>query len=339
MNRPVLLLSSPPLHTPAFPTSSPEQEDVRPEPLEEAHAQILRRYPKMRSFLVVRHGRLIYERYYNEAEPGTLHDLRSATKSITSTLAGIAVSRRELPGLDEPLMPYLRDYARNVTAPLLEEVLTLRRLLTMSTGFRWQTGKTLGEPLIHRFHRSRAWTSFALSLPIDAHMAGVFQYRSIDSHLISVLISECCGTDAYSYARQHLFGPLGIEYAAWSSSPECHTMGHIGLYLTARDMAKFGLCCLNKGLWQNRPVIPEAWLEQALTRQLDGYPAFGDYGYQWWTGRMCGQPFSCAHGHGGQQIYLFPELDAVVVFTADSKVSRWRNPRSLLQQHILGSME
>lgn len=145
--------------------------------------------------------------------------------------------------------------------------------------------------------------------------------------------------DAYAYARKYLFEPLDIRHAAWSPSPEGHSMGHIGLYLTSRDMAKFGQCCLDGGQWQGKPVIPETWLKQALTPQVKGYPAFGDYGFQWWTGIQNGSVYALAHGHGGQQIYLFPQLDAVVVFTADSKVSRWKNPRVLLERHILDTLK
>lgn len=336
---PGMFIASPALHTPVFPSSSPGDEGCRPDILENAHTEIRNHFPKMHSFLVVKNGKLIYEQYYNGHQGGTLNDLRSATKSFTSTLAGIALDRGELPGLDEPILPLLRHYSRRNTDSMMEGALTLRRLLTMSTGIEWQTGKKLGEPMIHRFHRSRHWTSFALGLPVQAEMLDTFQYRSIDSHLISVLLSECCGIDACSYAREHLFGPLGIEYAAWTPSPEGHSMGHVGLYLTSRDMAKFGLCCLGYGMWQDRRVIPEKWLQQALTTQITGYPAYGDYGFQWWTGRMNGQSFTCAHGHGGQQIYLFPESDAVVVFTAESRVSRWKNPRPLLQQYILSAME
>lgn len=321
----------------SFPSGNPEDCAVDRQTLDKADASITQRYPRMRSFLLVRHGKLIYERYYGGHTPASLNDLRSATKSVMSLLTGIAVSRGELPPLDTPVASLLSKYVPLHASPLLERI-TLRHLLTMTSGFVWQTGKKLGEPLIRRFHRSRNWASFALSLPIEEANIGNFQYRSTDSHLLSVILSECTGLDGYSYAKRHLFRPLDIRHTAWSSSPEGHTMGHVGLYLTSRDMAKFGVCCLNDGRWNRQRVIPSAWIMEAHAPQVKGYAAFGDYGFQWWTGQISGFRFALAHGHGGQQIYVLPELDTIVVFTADSKVSRWKNPRMLLERYILKAL-
>lgn len=338
MMKPKPIMRTPVIASSPFPAAEPEELGLARDPLDKVDSLIRNQYPKMRSFLFVHAGKLLYERYYGGHTAQSLNDLRSATKGFTSILIGIAVSRSELPDLDTPVTDVLSRYIPSRAHPLLGKV-TLRHLLTMTSGFAWQTGKKLGEPLIHRFHRSRSWTSFALSLPIMEEQMGVFQYRSTDSHLLSVALTEACGKDAYAYGRANLFEPLGIDHAAWTPSPESHSMGHIGLYLTSRDMAKFGLCCLNGGRWEGHELIPEGWLSEALTSQAEGYPAFGDYGYQWWTGTLSGTPFALAHGHGGQQIYLLPKLDAVVVFTADSKVSRWRNPRILLERHLIGLLQ
>ncbi|MDO7906645.1 serine hydrolase [Paenibacillus sp. JX-17] len=306
--------------------------------LEEAHQMILKQFPKMRSFLVVREGQLIWERYYNGHTASSLNDLRSATKSFTSTLIGIGMNRGDLPGPDTHVKSLLACYAPQREDPLLERV-TLHHLLTMTAGFYWKTGKKLGEAFIPRFHRSRSWARFAMRLPVQEEMFGRFQYRSTDSHLLSAVLSESTGKDAYSYARAHLFEPLGISHVAWPSSPDGHTMGHVGLALTSRDLAKFALCCLDGGRWEGQPLIPTAWLKTAHAVHAEGYPAFGNYGYQWWTGRINEADFVCAHGHGGQQVYLLPGQNAAVIFTADSKVSRWKNPRSLLQRYILPAMQ
>lgn len=115
-------------------------------------------------------------------------------------------------------------------------------------------------------------------------------------------------------------------------------MGHIGLYLTSRDMAKLGICLLSGGSYGGRQVVPQDWLEASFQPHTDGYPSYGNYGYQFWNGRMSSQPYRLAHGHGGQQLWLLPELDAAVIFTAESAVSRWRNPRRLIEQHIIPAM-
>ncbi|MNI91787.1 hypothetical protein D3C73_1494980 [compost metagenome] len=104
-------------------------------------------------------------------------------------------------------------------------------------------------------------------------------------------------------------------------------MGHIGLCLTSRDLAKVGICLLGSGVYGGKQIIPAAWLAEAFKVQAAGYPAYGDYGYQFWNGIICGEPYGLAHGHGGQQIWLLPGLDAAVIFTAESAVNRWKNPR------------
>lgn len=334
MRRYTPLFTTPITDMPIPDTGTGEEEGVHVSLLEQSDHEIRSKFTKMRSCLVLHRGKLIWERYYNGHEASSLNDLRSATKSFTSTLVGIAMARGEMPGPDTAVHKLLPEYLPGRDDPLLEQI-TIRHLLTMTSGLYWQTGKKLGEPFIRRFHRSKSWPSFALRLPVKADQLGVFQYRSVDSHLLSVLLTRCCGTDAYTYALQHLFEPLGFGKSDWDHDPEGYTMGHIGLYLTSRDMAKFGDCCLHQGSWNGQELIPADWLCQATQPQVEGYPEFGDYGFQWWTGRLHSIDYACAHGHGGQQIYLLPEADAVVVFTADSKVSRWKNPRSLLERYIL----
>lgn len=320
------------------PQADPEDTGTVGGQLKQAHEAIMKEYPKMHSMLVVRHGKLIFERYYGNYHAGMLNDLRSATKSFMSMLTGIAISRGEMPGTDTCVSDTLRKYLPAAPAPQLAEI-TLAHLLTMTSGFRWITGSKLGEPLVRNLQRSRRWVSYILSLPVDAENIGSFQYRSSDSHLISVMLSESTGQDAFSYARQHLFGPLDITHAAWLPSPEGHSMGHIGLYLTSRDLAKISLCLLGGGCHGGRQIIPPDWLEAAFTAQTAGYPAYGDYGYQFWIGRMSGEIYRLAHGHGGQQIWLLPNLNAAVIFTAESAVSRWKNPRRLVEQYVIPAMK
>ncbi|WP_310550598.1 serine hydrolase domain-containing protein [Paenibacillus glufosinatiresistens] len=337
MKQPVPILQSPQRAVPFLPAARPEDTGTAPDPLEEAHRTVLREYGKMHSMLVARGGRLIFERYYGEGAPARLNDLRSATKSVTSLLVGIAAGRGDLPGIETPAAGILRRHVPYLHSEELPEI-TLRHLLTMTAGFSWQTGKRLGEPLIAKFHRARRWASFAMSLPIIREQIGTFQYRSTDSHLLSMALTECTGLDAFSYAREHLFGPLGIEHAAWNASPEGHSMGHIGLHLTSRDLIKLGICLLADGRYGQKQIVPAEWLKDALSAQTSGYPAYGDYGYQFWTGVMSGQPFTLAHGHGGQQILLLPRLDAVIVFTAESRTGHWKHPRKLVEQHLIPAM-
>lgn len=113
---------------------------------------------------------------------------------------------------------------------------------------------------------------------------------------------------------------------------------HAGMLNDLWSATKSLVSLLGGGLNEERQLIPQSWLEQAFRKQKDSYPAYGDYGYRFWNGRISGQPYVLAHGRGGQQLWLLPELDAAIVFTAESAVSRWRNPRRLLEQHIIPAM-
>ncbi|CAM4510908.1 serine hydrolase domain-containing protein [Paenibacillus typhae] len=337
MNKQLSLLSTPYAAAPPIAFTDPEETGTAGRLLEQAHETILKAYPKMHSMLVVRHGKLIFERYYGNHHAGMLNDLRSATKSFISLLTGIGIARGEISSTALPVADTLRHYLSARSDPQLNR-LTLHHLLTMTSGFSWITGSRLGEPLVRNMQRSRRWVPYILNLPVDAAKIGLFQYRSSDSHLLSVILSECTGLDAFSYAKEYLFGPLDITHAAWLPSPEGHSMGHIGLYLTSRDMARLGICLLSGGSYGGRQVVPQEWLEASFQPHTDGYPAYGNYGYQFWNGRMNSQPYRLAHGHGGQQLWLLPGLDAAVIFTAESTVSRWRNPRRLIEQHIIPAM-
>lgn len=212
------ILQSPTASSPYIQRARPLDYGIDASILDRVDQIIRKQYPKMRSFLLVHDGQLLYERYYGGHTVQSLNDLRSATKSFTSMLLGIAVSRGEVPSVDASVYDVFRQLIPAQTHPALKK-LSLRHLLTMTSGFAWQTGKKLGEPLIHRFHRNRQWVRYALSLPIVQQDIGTFQYRSTDSHLLSAAISKGTGMDAYAYARLHLFEPLGIQHTAWSPIP------------------------------------------------------------------------------------------------------------------------
>lgn len=325
-------------HTASQPHCSLARNKEALELLQAADEEIIQRFPKMHSFIVVRNGTVLIERYYNGFDISDLHDLRSATKSILSVLLGIASDRGQLPSLDEPIVDTVRKYAMGPLDSLWAQ-LTLRHLLTMTSGFYWKTGVKMGEAFIHRFHQSRNWTKYILHLPLEEHKLGTFQYCSIESHLLSILLTEWTGLSAADYARQYLFDPLGIEEALWGASPEGHSMGHIGLHLTARDMTKIGMLCLQGGVWDGERILSADWLLESMTPLSAENPGYGRYGYHWWTAKANGIPFAYAHGHGGQQINVIPALDAVVVFTADSALNRWKNPRPLLEKFIIPALK
>lgn len=295
-------------------------------------------YPKMRSMLIARGGTILSEHYYGGCGPSSLHDLRSATKSVLSILLGIAAAQSALPELDEPVWDSVREYAPKRPDPAWSE-LTMRELLTMTSGLYWQTGAKLGERFIGRLHRSRKWADFILRLPVVEKQRGSFVYCSAGSHLLSVLLTKWTGMNASEFASTYLFKPLGMSDYRWDSSPEGHSAGHIGLYLTSRDMLKLGLLCLQKGRWEGEVLVCPEWLEKSMSPHCAPFGSYGQYGFHWWSANYRGLRYCYAHGHGGQQIHVIPELDAVVVFTGESKVKRFKNPKALLENIIIPGLQ
>lgn len=213
---------------------------------------------------------------------------------------------------------------------------TLRQLLGMTSGLHWITGKRLGEKLIPRLHRSAHWVRFALRLPVNPDTRDAFQYRSVDSHLLSAAVTAAAGRSAAALAQEALFAPLGIAAPSWEADPQGITAGHIGLALTGRDLAKLGWLHAAGGVWEGRRLLPEAFVRQALTPHTEGLPAFGRYGWQWWIARTAsGEPARCMLGHGGQAVFVLPERRLVAVFTANPRVSRWKHPLRLLERFVL----
>lgn len=331
-----------------MPSAMPVEVHINPVNLQKALERLPKLFPRLYCCLIARHGHIAAEQYYNGGEPGRLNDLRSATKSFLSALIGIAVHRGDMPLPEEPILPYLEADmpVRSITNEGWRN-LTFKHLLTMTSGLHWQTGNKLGERWIHRFHNSSSWLRFALRLPVHPERHGKFQYRSIDSHLLSVLLTRCTGMRADEYAEHYLFRPLGISEYRWDLSPDGHAAGHIGLHLTGRDMLAFGQLILNdgkrladsrnEGAPSSTAVIPVEWIRESLQPHVAGLPAFGHYGYQWWVHRLGSHDAACAVGHGGQLIYVIPSHGLTVVFAGNPRVCRWRHPKRWIEEWLLPS--
>lgn len=314
----------------------PEEAGMAAALLEESDMYINKHLPKLTSFLVVRRGLLLHERYYQGASASTLMDVRSVTKSFTGTLIGIALRDKMLDSVNQPLSEFFPEWFNGSLACCTDKQdLTVRHLLTMTTGAHWSTGQRLGEKYVRQLHRSADWLRFIMRLPIRAEQVGRFQYRSTDSHLLSCLISRLTGTPAAQYARQRLFDPLGIGVTEWPADPQGHSAGHVFLQISPRDMAKLGLLYLYRGDWQGTRIVPEEWVIEAISAQTEGMPTIGAYGYQLWNGTIGGHRVCYALGHGGQFIYVIPSLEMVVVLTADPKVNRWKQSRPLLERYVI----
>ncbi|HTR86343.1 MAG TPA: serine hydrolase [Reyranella sp.] len=283
--------------------------------------------------VVVRHGKLAFERYYKGPDerlghtngvhqygPTEKHDLRSATKSVTSLLIGIALGEGKYPDLDASVIDQLPQYAALRTADNAR--ITSRHLLTMSAGLEWDEDRPYSDPRNSETIMDQAPDMYAyvLQRPAIAPPGTVYTYSSGGSALLGLVLTRSVGEQIDVYAREKLFLPLKITDTEWFGffgRPEPASYG--GLRMRPRDFAKIGQLLMTDGKWGDRQVVPAGWAARSTKPRINGAGLFF-YGYQWWLGRsfMNGRElkWSAAVGWGGQRLYIVPDLDLVVAINA-----------------------
>ncbi len=328
--------------TRGWPESRPEAEGVNAKTLDSLDSEFSAgRHGYVDSMLVIRHGKVVYEKRYDHAadyrrlfagkgapgiynyyDPGwhpyykgtDLHTMQSVSKSVTSALIGIAIGRGELPGVDVKVMPYFSSF--RIASEARRDRMTLRDVLTMTTGIRWdEETADYTDPANNcaAMEGKEDWVQYVLEQPMAEEPGKVYEYNSGATMLLSYLISKTTGHPADDYAKEHLFTPLGIDAFYWKRTPKGLADAEGGLYLRPRDLAKIGYLYLHDGVWEGKRIVPSGWVNES-TR---GHVSTGKYryGYQWWSFSK-GSPVSfAAWGYGGQFLFVVPELDLIAVFT------------------------
>lgn len=303
----------------------PEQQGVDSTGLIRLLMQVRRESIDIDSFLVVRRGRLLLETYLYPDTVSTRHALYSVSKSFTSALVGIAIEEGLFANVDERVVDIFSGSTATVPSDHLARM-TLRHLLTMSTGHASDT--------TFRIIYTPDWVRAFLNLPVENAPGSPFVYNSGATFMLSAAIQRRAGVNAATYGRTRLFEPLGITDWTWDLAPGGVTVGGWGLSLCPRDMAKLGLLYLNGGIWEGRQVVPADWVAASGRKQVEtgssGTFWESGYGYQFWINDFGGYR---ADGARGQFIFILPELEAVVVFTANLPAN-WI-PGDLVREHLM----
>ncbi|MBN1202785.1 MAG: serine hydrolase [Anaerolineae bacterium] len=285
--------------------------------LERAADLLTAQYPHIDSLIVVRGGYLVFERYPGVRGPDVLRNLKSVTKSVLSTLIGIALDTGDLGSLDDRLGDYVPAYFTSADDPR-KRAITVRDLLTMRSGLEWAEW---GAQVIE-MTSSPHWFRYVLDRPLIHDPGQHFNYSTGDSHLLAALLQAAAAMTALDFADLYLFKPLGITRRAWPGDPQGVTIGGAELSLTPRDLAKFGCLILNNGAWDGDTIVPADWVRDATRKQVSVLPADPDhpplsYGYLWWVRPQGEYKSALAVGLGGQYVYVIPGLDMVIVMTGD----------------------
>ena len=250
--------------------------------------------------------------------------MRSASKSVTSLLIGIAIDRKLIAGVDEPVLKFFPD-----TASVKQEggdAITLRHLLTMSSGIKWDEARGWTDPKNDEPHLGFEPDpiGYVLSRSVAAPPDVLWTYNGGGTDLLGNIIERVSKKSLEAFAREALFQPLGITDVEWKTyAKNGKIAAAAGLRLRPRDAAKIGQLVLNRGHWKDQQVVSADWIAQSITPRFQAVGFFGGtlfYGYQWWMGRSLagGKEIKWigAFGWGGQRIFIVPELDLVMMTSA-----------------------
>lgn len=294
-------------------TSTPEEQGIDSAKLAEGLLAIREKGIRIHSLFIVRNGRVLLDAYFYPYDGSTAHDMASVTKSITTTLIAIAADQGKL-NLDDPMLSFFPDIKITNPDPRMDRI-TVLDLAMMANGLE-STGMAQDEGTLIVMENSDNYMQNALDRKMATEPGTKFVYDSPGMHILSGILQNATGMTELEYARQNLFGPLGIKDVIWPSDAQGYTHGWADLYLYPRDSAKIGYLWMNNGLWDGKQIVPKKWVEETSRIQIKT-GMDDDYSYGWWLSQENGVVDSVfATGRGGQHIKLIPSANAVVVTTA-----------------------
>ena len=303
------------------------------------------------SVLVADHDGLLYERYFGGADRETRHDVRSASKSWTALLIGIALDRGELPGVDTRVMPLFAERGPFAHPDPRKEAITVEDFLTMSSLLECDDWNQFSRGNEERMYVMEDWVRFTFDLPIKgfapwqttpeaARYHRSFSYCTAGVATLGAVLETLTGRQLEDYARDHLFAPLGIGEVTWKRSSLGLALAAGGLEMRSRDLLRLGELVLHRGSADGRRVVSAEWVDAMLTPRavVDDET---EYGYLWWKKDFALGERSVtawfASGNGGNKVYVVPALDLVAVITATAYNQPWMHEQSeeILVEHVL----
>lgn len=304
------LAAETPWPTASWQTSTPEEQGMSSGALADLIDAVGTRMQD--SLLIVRHGTIVAEAYYAPYRPGIAHDLRSVTKSVVGTLTAIEVSEGLLDGANHRVLDLFADkQIANVDDN--KKAITVQNLMDMTSGIMWQEKNYTPDETIMRMYGAPDRAAFVLDQSMSDPPGTKFDYNSGNPYVLSAIISRKTGKNAWDYAKQKLFAPLGISTDRWRQ-PDAQgvTAGEAGLSLEPRDMLKIGYLYLHEGMWDGQKIIPSSWVAYAEAGKVPA--SFGlHYANLWWS--MPEKGALIALGRHSQRILVLPKYDIVAAMT------------------------
>ena len=315
--------------------SNPEVEGVSSEGINNFIEAVSKSKHELHSFMILRHGKVVSEGWWNPYRNDLKHTLYSCSKSFTATAIGFAVSERKLTVNDKVISFFPEDLPDQISPNLAE--LKIKDLLSMSVGHEKEPSNIIST--------SDNWVKEFLNTPIKYQPGTKFLYNSPATYMLSAIVQKVTGQRVIDYLKPRLFDPLGISGIDWEIDPKGINTGGWGLRLKTEDMAKFGQLFLQKGKWNGKQILPASWVEEASTMKIlqdpnatqsrkDSSDWLQGYCYQMWRCRNNGYR---ADGANGQFIIVLPDKDAVIAITAEAP--DMQGEINLIWKHLLPAFE
>ncbi|WP_310647732.1 serine hydrolase domain-containing protein [Burkholderia cenocepacia] len=299
---------APPLHETGIEAAAPEDVGVDSRRLVDLSRWIREQKLDVYSLLVVKDGKLIFERYGARASRDSTYELYSVTKAVTSLVAGILVDQRAVQ-LDDPVAARLAAWRPDLAGALADKRdIALKHVLSMSSGLHYDF-RPKDDPI---YYTAPDRLKLAASAAPKVAPGTAFEYTDVNPILAAAMLSAAAGEPVERYAQTRLFGPLDMQRATWERADRTGLVSAgWGLRLRAIDMAKIGMLVLDGGRWQGRQVVPQAWIAQMTTPRVSPH-----FGYYWWINNIVdSEPEFGAMGFKGQFITVLPKRNTVIVMT------------------------
>ena len=294
-------------------------------------------YNNVHSVLIIQNGKLVFEQYFYQYTKDSVQELRSASKSVYSALVGIAIDKGFIKNKDEAVLSFFPEYTLNNMSDAKKKI-TVENLLTQQTGLDCDISnpKSAGDETVMDY--SDDWVKFTLDLPMIDTPGGNGRYCSGNPVTLGRIVEKTTKMPLLQFAEKNLFGPLFFKNYKWDFKPDkSNAENYCQVYLTPREMLKFGLLYLNDGIWNGKQIVSSEFVNQSFKKQsvIQGV----EYGYLWWLKYLDADGgvryyTKAAQGNGGQRIYVLKEQNMVAVITGGNYNSQAPSDE-LMRKYIL----
>ncbi len=318
----------------AFLRSLPESEGISSESILSFIDTVEKNKLGLHSLMIIRHGKVVTEGWWDPYKPDLRHMLFSLSKSFTSTAIGFAVTEGRLK-VEDKVISFFPSMLPESVSPNLA-AMRVKDILTMTSGHDKDTMPPMRQG-------TQSWIKTFLSLPVEHQPGSFFLYNSGNTYMLSAIVQKLTGKTVLDYLKPRFFDPLEIKNADWETSPEGINAGAYGLRVKTEDIAKLGQFYLQKGVWNGKQLLPVKWVEEATSFQVPNVSLTAKdersdwqqgYGYQFWR---CRHGSFRGDGAVGQFSIVMPEQDSVVAIT--SETANMQAIMNAVWDHLLAGMK